>query len=280
MKVFLTTLYAIVCIIFIGASHYFWTEKTIVQEASAEVKDKPTQKDGTQEKAKDKDKEDKKTGTARDDKQQEKYDQLIMLTKNWPEQSVAKFKQALKDETPFKIVIAGSPALGGETGWAALTKANLLEAFGSKVLSVEIKVYDTNTSAFITDGHLQGLASLQADMILFEPFILKSNGIVPIAKSLENLTTIITTVKQTSPDTVFLLQPSFPLYKAKNYPIQVDQLKQYAFDNGIQYLDHWTSWPATESEEIKQYLEADQSLPNQTGHDLWSEYVSSILISK
>ncbi len=280
MKVLLTTLYAIVCIVFIAASHYYWTEKTIVQEVSAGVKDEAGQKNGSEEEDKGKDKQKKGAVKSKKDDKQEKSDQLMMLTKNWPEQSVARYEQALKDGTPFKIVIAGSPALGGETGWAAQTKANLLAAFGPETLSVEIKEYDMNSNVFIAEGHHQALATLQADMILLEPFILKSNGIVPIAKSLENLTIIMDTVKQTSPETEFLLQPPFPIFKAKNYPIQVNDLKQYAFDRGIKYLDHWTSWPATESEDIKLYLEADQTLPNQQGHQVWSDFVSSNLISK
>lgn len=281
MKVLLTTLYAIVCIVFIAASHYYWTEKTVVQEVSAGVKDTAAQKNGAEEKDKGKDKQKKGAVNSKQDEKQEKYDQLVSLTKNWPERSVARFEQTLKDGTPFKIVIAGSPALGGETGWAAQTKEDLLAAFGPETLSVEIKEYDMNSNVFIAEGHHQALAALQADMILLEPFVLTGNGSgVPIAKSLENLTIIMDTVKQTSPEAEFLLQPSFPIFKAKNYPIQVNDLKQFAFDRGIKYLDHWTSWPATESENIKQYLEDDQSMPNQQGHQVWSDFVSSNLISK
>jgi hypothetical protein len=258
MKVFITVVYAIACIVIIGFSHYYWTDKTTIRQAAGQINDESTQADMTQ----------------------DSVDQLLLLTKNWPEQSVERFKQTLSENKPFKIIIAGSPALGAESGWAAKTKSSLIEAFGSENISVEIKEYDMTSDDFIAEEKDQELAGLNGDMILFEPFILKNNGKVAIGDTISQLNTIIETVKQSSPQTVFLLQPSYPVYKAKIYPNQVDKLKAYAEENNIPFLDHWQAWPNPDSEEIKSYLSEDQSNPNEKGHEVWGNFISDYLISQ
>lgn len=258
MKVFITSIYAIACIAFIGISHYYWTEKTTVRQSAGQINEKSSEMD------------------TRNDV----IDQLLPFTKNWPEQSVDRLKQTLKENTAFKMVIAGSPALGGETGWATQTKSRLQESFGENNLTVEILEYDMTSNEFIAEEKHLELAAMNGDMILFEPFILKNNGFVAIGDTLENLTTTIETVKQTLPDTVFLLQPSYPVYQAKIYPNQVGQLKKYAEENGLTYLDHWQAWPDPNSEEIKSYLSEDQSQPNEKGHEVWGTFISDYLISR
>ncbi len=37
MKAFITSIYAIICIAFIGFSYYYWTEKTTVSQASGQI---------------------------------------------------------------------------------------------------------------------------------------------------------------------------------------------------------------------------------------------------
>jgi hypothetical protein len=62
-----------------------------------------------------------------------------------------------------------------------------------------------------------------------------------------------------------MLMPLHPLYKAKLYPIQVAELKEYAEINQIPYLDHWSAWPVLESEDMLNFLTPDKSAPNEEG---------------
>jgi hypothetical protein len=257
MKTLITILYTLACIVIIGVSHYFWVEKTTALEAAKS-----------------------NNGVASSSYlPQQTMDKLLPFTKNWPKTSVETFKQAIKQQRPFKIVIAGSPALGGEKGWAAETKRRLLETYGDHYVSVNIKEYDLNSADFIRENKHQELADLQPDMLILEPFILKSNGVVAIEDSLDYLTTLIETVKHSSPQCTVILQPAHPIYKAKIYPNQIALLKQYAEEQQIPYLDHWGIWPNPDTEEIKQYLSPDQSQPNERGHKVWGKFVSAYLIS-
>ena len=258
MKSFFTVIYALACVIFLAFGLYQWTTNTTVHiEASNQTTiEEPV------------------------DPKLAKIEQLLPLTKNWPQQSVERFKQALETDTTFNIVIVGSTALGGESGWAVQTKTKLLESYGTEHMNVEILEYDLTTADFI-DDKLVELAALKGDLVLLEPFILNDNaGLIKIDDTLTNLTLIIDTVKQANSETVFLLQPAHPIFQAKRYPVQISELKQYATKNNIPFLDHWSSWPDSNTEEIKEYLVKDQSQPNEMGHQLWSEFITNQLISK
>jgi hypothetical protein len=254
----MTIVYGIACLAFIVVSHFLWIEKTTVLQATEQTN----------------------LASEESNAQQETIDELLPLTKNWPATSVEKFKQALEQEKPFKIVIAGSSALGGETGWAQDTKARLIEAYGADYLTVEVREYDMTSEVFIAENKHLELADLKADLILFEPFILKNNGGVEMETTLANLTTTIDAIKQAGPESTVILQPANPIYKAKIYPTQIDQLKNYAVENDLVYLDHWGMWPDPNSVEIKDYLSSDQSLPNEKGNLVWTEFISAYLIGK
>lgn len=258
MKTLLTIIYGIASIAFIGFSHLQWIEKTTVLQA-AELSNEESNETNVQ---------------------QETIDQLLPLTKNWPAASVEAFKDSIEQKQPFKIVIAGSNVLGGETGWAQAAKAKLLEAYGTENLSVDIREYDVTSDVFIAENKQLELADLHADLLLFEPFILKNNGYISIDTTLANLTTTLEDIKQVSPSTNVILMPANPIYKAKNYPLQIDSLKQYAEENQIVYVDHWGMWPDPNTEAVKEYLSPDQSQPNDLGHKVWSEFISAYLISK
>lgn len=55
--------------------------------------------------------------------------------------------------------------------------------------------------------------------------------------------------------------------------MQTAKLKQYATQNQIAYLDHWTAWPDTNNVQLKNDLLADQSAPNEKGNQIWSQYL-------
>lgn len=260
MKPILTILYGLICIAFIGVSHYLWIEKTTVLQAA--------EQNGTQ------------VNSDVSNVNQDTIDSLLPLTKNWPETGIEKFKQAMEKNEKFTIVIAGSSALGGEAGWAESVKTRLIEAYSEEHLIVEVRQYDMNSEEFLSQNMHQELADLKADLLLLEPFILKNNGELELETTLANLTTTIEAVKTSAPESVIILQPANPIYKAKIYPSQVAQLKAFADENQLSYLDHWGIWPDPNSEAIKEFITPEQSLPNEKGHQVWGEYVSAYFINQ
>ena len=157
-------------------------------------------------------------------------------------------------EQPFKIAFLGSSALGeGEDSWPEIVKASLNEAFCSNRDGFDF-YYDLTSLEFVNEDKVTEVIEEQPDLVLFEPFTLKDNGLVTIDDSLENASSTIAKIKESLPDTVVLIQPPHPLYQATYYPVQVEALEQYAEDNDIPYLNHWEAWPDQDSEEIKEYL--------------------------
>ncbi|MBS4212673.1 SGNH/GDSL hydrolase family protein [Neobacillus rhizophilus] len=207
---------------------------------------------------------------------------LISLTKNWPSGAVERFKKTLADGSKFKILFVGSGAIGSEgDGTYPLVKKSLVDAFGAKHIEVDLITYNSNSSQFLKEKKENEVAGVGADLIIYEPFILQNNGsAVGADKSLTDLSVVMKAVSAAKPETSYILQPSIPLYKAKNYPVQVAQLKDYAKKNGIAYLDHWTAWPDPNTEAIKEYLSPDQTGPSDKGVQVWSEALAGYLISK
>ena len=120
----------------------------------------------------------------------------------------------------------------------------------------------------------------QPDLVLFEPFTLKDNGVVAIDDSLENTSAVIAKIKESLPDTSDPAPPPHPLYHATYYPKQVEALQQFAEDNDIPYLNHWEAWPDQNSEEIKEYISEDSSQPSVKGHQVWADYLIDYFIAK
>lgn len=129
---------------------------------------------------------------------------------------------------PYKIVIAGSPALGSEIdGWAAIVQKELEKIFG-ETISVVVKIHDLTSQEYITQGKHEELAREQADLLLLEQFILKNNGKVGNDLAAENYSEILVAIKEANLEAVVILQPANPLSLAKYYPLQVEALLEYA----------------------------------------------------
>ncbi|GAM16223.1 SGNH/GDSL hydrolase family protein [Mesobacillus selenatarsenatis] len=266
MKPFLTTLLAIICggVLLWGNIH--WSNKTAVKVDGASVT-KAVEKPAEKSKAKSEDTQGQEVG-------------LLSLTKNWPVEAVETFKKAQEEGQEYKVLIVGSNALGEEpNGWAYQTKDGLTEAFGDENLIVEILKYETTSLNFVQENHQEELVAAEADLIIFEPFTLNDNtNGVGAENSLINVQRVLDHIGDVSANTVVILTPPNPLYNAKYYPLQVDALKEYAEENDIPYLDHWTAWPELDSQEMNDYL--TNGSPNEKGHELWAQYMLDYLVAK
>lgn len=203
---------------------------------------------------------------------------LLAKAAGWPEKSVEVFRERLEEGAPFSILIAGSDALGeGEGSWPEMVQSALGEAYGVAV-SVEVKAYEMNSMEFVTQGLQEELPA--ADMVILEPFTLIDNGDGVVLQSLDNLKVITEAVTSRNEDSTFVLQPPHPLYDATYYPLQVEDMKAFAAEQGIAYLDHWSAWPAQDNKDLLSYLSDDQNQPSAEGHKIWAEFVVDYLVKE
>ncbi|OLS41109.1 SGNH/GDSL hydrolase family protein [Bacillus sp. MRMR6] len=250
MKYILTAAWSLVCIIVLFYGHTHYQERIEAKSAKASV-------------------------SANAVKEVNNYDSYLLLANNWPDSAKQQLQAALEAKTPFHILFAGSTALGEPA--QNLITASLAEAYGEHV-TTSVHTYDVTSADFVANQHVLEVAAQNAQLIIFEPFLLKDNGEIAIEDTLANITTIMETIKNLKPDTTFILQPSYPIYKAKIYPLQVEALKAYTAENQIAYLDHWAAWPDYNSEDLIHYLEADQSAPNEIGYEVWGQSIVDYLI--
>lgn len=201
---------------------------------------------------------------------------LVTFTKNWPEPAVNRLEQTLNENTVFKILFIGTPAI---TDTYEITKTNLIETYGDTI-QLDFQTIESTSTQFIEDQKQEEIAAEKVDLVVIEPFLLTDNSEkIAIAESLDNLSLFIEALKTSNPEITVMIQPSFPLYNAKIYPVQVDELKAYAEEKQLTYLDHWSAWPDPKTEEIKEYLNEDQSGPSEKGLQVWSEYLKNYFIN-
>lgn len=260
MKTVISIFAIILCVVVLFFGQLHWNEKTDVSDSPSQAR--------------------KDVNQGSSSKSNTELDSLLTYTKNWPTESVDTLKANVEAGQPFKIAILGSSALGeGKDSWPEIVKASLNDAFAQNV-TVSTFTYDLTSLEFVNKDKVTEVIEEQPDLVLFEPFTLKDNGLVTIDDSLENATSTITEIKESLPDTVVLIQPPHPLYQATYYPVQVEALAQYAEDNGIPYLNHWEAWPDQDSKELKEYLTKDSSQPSVKGHGVWAEYLIDYFIAK
>jgi lysophospholipase L1-like esterase len=254
MKYFLTALWAFVCIGVLAFSHITWNKQTSVQALLSEPSPKIEQE----------------TIDANNE------DESIKLAANWPDGAKEQLLLSLKEGKPFKILFVGSTALQ----WEKQVTEGLAESFGDGRIVTALHTYDVTSKDFVSENIQAEIASEKAQIVVIEPFLLNDNGNFAIDVTLANVTKIMEEIKAENPDTTFMLQPTHPIYLPKYYSTQVEALKAYAEENHITYLDHWSAWPATDDLEIKNYLNEDQSGPNEKGNQAWAQYLVEYFAKK
>ncbi|MCM3693165.1 SGNH/GDSL hydrolase family protein [Neobacillus niacini] len=265
MKNILTVLLGIACITVIILGNSYWNER--IQSAKA-TEDGITTKQNSNTKSESKNKE-----TDNND--------VIALASNWPASAIERFKQTQAEDMAFKILFVGSSSIGSETaGTYPVVKEKMIDSFGEKNVQLSLKTFDLSSSEFINNNHQEEVAAETADLVVIEPFILMDNGVVEISYTLENLSFLIEAIRIKNPEASIIIQPGYPLHNAKYYPIQVEAVKDYAVQNGITYLDHWTAWPDYQSDEMIEYLLPEQNGPSDKGVQIWSEFLLNYFISK
>jgi hypothetical protein len=264
MKNIFTMLLGLACIVVLYLGNLYWTQQN---QASVKATISSEEKEVVRSEPKATDEPD-----------------VWAYTKNWPAGAIDRFEQTLKDETPFKMLFVGSPAIEDTY---EVVKEKMVETYGEENIQLAMKTYSTSTTAadttpkgWLAENQQKEIIAEGADLIVLEPFILLANGHATIDDTLERITLLMEDIQAVNPETSFIIQPSYPLLTATIYPNQVEELKTYAEDNQITYLDHWTVWPEQGTQELTDSLLPDQSGPSEKGTKLWSDFLLNYFISE
>lgn len=199
------------------------------------------------------------------------------LLTNFPENIATTIETKLESGDQLEMIAMGSAATAeGDGTWTNLLQQQLDEAYGNGVFQLNAQSFGNDLSIDVTQEqkHIE-VANLEPDILLLEPFLLNDNGVVAVDNSLESVGIIINAVESASEDVVIILQPPNPIHNAVYYPGQVDALQAYAQEHDIIYLDHWTNWPDQTSDDILDYIDEEDSTPNEKGHEIWAEYIAN-----
>ena len=174
-----------------------------------------------------------------------------------------------------QLLIAGSAALdSGEPGYAERLKESLETSY-EEFIEVDVLSLEGTSEALIG-----GKVDLSAgyDIVLLEPMTLMNNDRIAIEQEREHISEFNTAVTAEVEDAVLVLHPPQPIFGAGYYLAQVAALDEFAATYEYAYIDHWSQWPDTDNEELKDYLTED-GLPNDKGAALWAEQLEAYFIA-
>ncbi|MGG1630910.1 hypothetical protein [Rossellomorea sp. NRS-1567] len=268
MKQLLLTVLAISCVAFLFLGNMYWKERTTL--VASEEKTAETVEDTSTEET---------TEPQKEESEEEGREGIDSLISNWPEEAQVHFKDLMENGETYKIAIVGSPALGEtENGWAPQLKEKILSELDNQV---EVEIFQSGVTSieFINGEEADKVLAYEPDLVLLEPFSLTDNSNqVGSVQNHESILMFLRILKETNEDSVLLLQPPHPLEGATYYPQQIEALEEFAEEESISYLDHWTSWP--DDETLGDYLIESQDTPNEKGHDIWAEYLMDYFINQ
>ncbi|MEC5238022.1 SGNH/GDSL hydrolase family protein [Bacillus mycoides] len=202
--------------------------------------------------------------------------------KNLPDAVKEKLKKAAVDKKAVNLVIVGDEASSSEKdAWTAKLTANLETAYGKGLWNVTVKEYKgESTEELIANKRDKEIAKENPDVILFEPPFITDNGKTGNGNSVASTQKFVQALSTSAKDATIMIQPSNPVYGAKNYPKAVEALKQFATQNGYTYVDHWGAWPDATTKAILPYLQTEFGFPSAKGHEVWAQYVTDYFVAK
>lgn len=207
----------------------------------------------------------------------EEQARLERLVGNLTPELEEKVAQVLAGGEPLKVVAMGSRALtgtGDTIAWPEILEKRVNKQYGKNLIDVETLAFgkDNTFDVVGSDKHLEA-ALLKPDILILEPFIWNNNGYARMEDTLYHIGEIVRVFTQENEDVIIFIQPSNPIYGATFFQQQVASVKEYSLEQGLPYFDHWEVWPDTSDEILVSYLIEDDDIPNQSGHDLWAEYI-------
>lgn len=178
-----------------------------------------------------------------------------------------------------QMLIVGSTAMDdGSPGYAKLLTDELANTYGS-FLETNIASFDGTSKDFIEEK-MDGIDWTKTyDLVLYEPFTLNNNGKVKIEDEHKHIQVLEEKMLVEVSDAVLVLQPSYPIYEAAFYLVQIDALEKYAKGKAYPFINHWSSWPSTSDVKLTTFLTEDNS-PNEEGAKLWASSLITYFTAK
>ena len=200
--------------------------------------------------------------------------ELNKLVTNFPEHLQEKM---MSSKEPLSVAIVGSESIGtSKEGLKQSVEKGLEDAYWNGAFTVkQLTFKDATTKSIVEDEFYENVIEEKPDIVLLEAFTLNDNGVVVIDEGHQNLSTFMSELKEAIPGVSIMLMPSNPIADPGYYGLQISALKKYAEANDVVYLDHWTEWPAVDSEEIDDYLV--DSRPNEQGFEVWGDFIVNYL---
>lgn len=176
-----------------------------------------------------------------------------------------------------QMLIVGSGALED----AADRFASVIsDAYGG-LIGVDVATFDMTSARFVEEELESGGIDWEAgyDIILYEPFTLHNNGKVIIENEHRHLLAVKALAESTVEDVSFLVTPPQPIYRAGYYLTQIRALEKYTAARGIPYINHWSNWPDTGSEDLQTYMD-EARIPTESGVTAWSDALIAYFVSE
>ncbi|WNF37389.1 hypothetical protein RJD24_02695 [Bacillaceae bacterium IKA-2] len=209
-------------------------------------------------------------------------ERLRLLTTNMAPSISQIVNEAVDENGQVNIVVVGSDSLvitEERESWLTLVQSHLDQHYEGALFSVESVIYDGKSSyEVLAEQGYTRVIEKKPDILIVEPFLLNDNGIALISDTLNYLEVFLSEIKEIYEDIIVIIQPPAPLYQSAYYLTQVEEINAYSDNNNYIYFDHWTNWPDSDDEGIKDFL--DGKIPNQEGHKLWAEYINNYFVAR
>lgn len=205
---------------------------------------------------------------------------VTKLSSHLPEDLQEKIKTASEQDQSLHFVIYGTSEEKGT--WSEKFVEKVKEAYGENLFTYSIlSTGEQTTRDIVNEEAYQEVNELKPDILLFEAPMLRDNGDVGFGVdiSLNNIQQMVDAWVETNQDLTLFVQPTQPLYNATHYPTEVAQLKGFVENNNLLYLNHWENWPELDDEKMKDYLD-EVSRVNETGHEVWADYLGSYFVAE
>lgn len=186
----------------------------------------------------------------------------------------------------IEIAAFGSRALTdseseGLIPWPELLEVNLNESYSTELFEVTTYSFDRLTSLEVYQDSLYEEAAVShPDLLILEPFMLSNNGNVRIEDSLDITERLIEEFEKENEEIIIFVQPPHPLYNSVFYPQEVEALKDFVEEQGLNYADHWEEWPGIQEEELLTYTDEEHNMPTEAGHELWAEALKKYFVKE
>lgn len=209
----------------------------------------------------------------------DKYEHLHALTNNADKKIQSLVKSRIEANKPLNFLIIGSNLMNkGDPGYADQLNEALNNSYGD-FIKVIVQSFDVTSDTFIENLNDEIDFNQKYDIVLFEPFTLNNNGMIPPENQKIYISQFYDRLKEEVEDVVLVLHPSNPLPQAVYYPLEIESIENYAKSNDIPYINHWTYWPPLNSKDFINYLDKNGT-PSNAGADAWASALISYFTAK